>query len=63
MLKPGNSPAPATRIQKDNMHLAVTNIYPAFQKESEPETRQKISARLYQIFRKYDASYVREGGY
>lgn len=63
MLKPGNSPAPDTRIQKDNMHLTVTNIYPAFQKESEQEARQEISARLYQIFRKYDASYVREGGY
>lgn len=37
----------------DKMRLTVTNIYPAFQKKSEQETRQKIGARLYQIFKKY----------
>ena len=35
------------------MRLTVTNIYPAFQKKSELETRQEIGARLYQIFKKY----------
>jgi len=38
-----------TRIQKDKMRLTVTNIYPAFREKTEPE----ISARLYQIFKKY----------
>ena len=37
----------------DKMRLTVTNIYPAFQKQSEQETRQEIGARLYQIFKKY----------
>ncbi len=37
----------------DKMRLTVTNIYPAFQKKSEQETRQEIGARLYQIFKKY----------
>ncbi len=37
----------------DKMRLTVTNIYPAFQKKSEKETRQEIGARLYQIFKKY----------
>ena len=37
----------------DKMRLTVTNIYPAFQKKSEQETRQEIGARLYQIFEKY----------
>ena len=53
MLKTDNSPAPATQIRKDKMRLTVTNIYPAFQKKSEQETRQEIGARLYQIFKKY----------
>lgn len=37
----------------DKMRLTVTNIYPAFQKKSEQETRQEIATRLYQIFKKY----------
>ncbi len=37
----------------DKMRLTVTNIYPAFQKKSEQETRQEIGERLYQIFKKY----------
>ncbi len=37
----------------DKMRLTVTNIYPAFQKKSEKETRQEIGARLYQIFKNY----------
>ncbi len=37
----------------DKMRLAVTNIYPAFQKKSEQETRQEIETLLYQIFKKY----------
>ena len=37
----------------DKMRLTVTNIYPAFQKKSEQETRQEIGARLYQIFKNY----------
>ena len=37
----------------DKMRLTVTNVYPAFQKKSEQETRQEIGARLYQIFKKY----------
>jgi hypothetical protein len=37
----------------DKMRLTVTNIYPAFQKKSEQETRKEIGARLYQIFKKY----------
>lgn len=53
MLKTDNSPAPDTQIRKDKMRLTVTNIYPAFQKKSEQETRQEIAARLYQIFKKY----------
>ncbi|MDE7333316.1 MAG: hypothetical protein K2O16_13995 [Lachnospiraceae bacterium] len=52
------SPTPDTQIQMeslsiDKMRLTVTNIYPAFQKKSEQETRQEIAARLYQIFKKY----------
>lgn len=58
MLKTDNSPTPDNQIQMENlsidkMRLTVTNIYPAFQKKSEQETRQEIGARLYQIFKKY----------
>ena len=64
MPKTDNSPTPDTRIRMENlfnegslsidkMRLTVTNIYPAFQKKSEQETRQEIGARLYQIFKKY----------
>ncbi|GFI65903.1 hypothetical protein IMSAG185_01509 [Lachnospiraceae bacterium] len=58
MPKTDNSPTPDTQIQMeslsiDKMRLTVTNIYPAFQKKSEQETRQEIGARLYQIFKKY----------
>ena len=53
MSKTNNSPTPDTQIRKDKMRLTVTNIYPAFQKKSEQETRQEIGARLYQIFEKY----------
>ncbi len=58
MLKTDNSPTPDTQIQMeslsiDKMRLTIINIYPAFQKKSEQETRQEIGARLYQIFKKY----------
>ncbi len=58
MSKTNNSPTPDTQIRMENlsidkMRLTVTNIYPAFQKKSEQETRQEIGARLYQIFKKY----------
>lgn len=58
MLKTDNSPIPDTQIRMeslsiDKMRLTVTNIYPAFQKKSEQETRQEIGERLYQIFKKY----------
>ena len=58
MPKTNNSPTPDTQMRMeslsiDKMRLTVTNIYPAFQKKSEQETRQKIGARLYQIFKKY----------
>ncbi|MBD5520610.1 MAG: hypothetical protein HDR03_05195 [Lachnospiraceae bacterium] len=53
MQKADISPTPDTQICKDKMRLTVTNIYPAFQKKSEQETRQEIAARLYQIFKKY----------
>ncbi len=58
MSKTNNSPTPDTPIRMeslsiDKMKLTVTNIYPAFQKKSEQETRQEIGARLYQIFKKY----------
>ena len=58
MSKTDNSPTPDTQIHMENlsidkMRLTVTNIYPAFQKKSEQETRQEIGARLYQIFKKY----------
>ena len=58
MSRTNNSPTPDTQIRMeslsiDKMRLTVTNIYPAFQKKSEQETRQKIGARLYQIFKKY----------
>ena len=53
MSKTNNSPTPDTQIHKDKMRLTVTNIYPAFHKKSEQETRQEIGARLYQIFKKY----------
>lgn len=64
MPKTDNSPTPDTQIQMENlsmeeslsidkMRLTVTNIYSAFQKKSEQETRQEIGARLYQIFQKY----------
>lgn len=58
MPKTNNSPTPDTQIRMENlsidkMRLTVTNIYPAFQKKSEQETRQEIGARLYQIFKKY----------
>ncbi len=58
MSKMNNSPTPDTQIRMENlsidkMRLTVTNIYPAFQKKSEQETRQEIGARLYQIFKKY----------
>ncbi len=48
-----NSPTPDTLIRIDKMRLTVTNLYPASQKKSEQEARQEISARLYQIFKKY----------
>lgn len=53
MPKADNSPISDTRIRKDKMMLTVTNIYPVFQKISEQEARQKITARLYQIFKNY----------
>ena len=58
MPKTNNSPTPDAQIRMeslsiDKMRLTVTNIYPAFQKKSEQETRQEIGARLYQIFKKY----------
>lgn len=58
MPRTNNSPTPDTQIRMeslsiDKMRLTVTNIYPAFQKKSEQETRQEIGARLYQIFKKY----------
>ncbi len=58
MPKNNNSPTPDTQMRMeslsiDKMRLTVTNIYPAFQKKSEQETRQEIGARLYQIFKKY----------
>ncbi len=58
MPKANNSPTPDTQMRMeslsiDKMRLTVTNIYPAFQKKSEQETRQEIGARLYQIFKKY----------
>ncbi|GFI01319.1 hypothetical protein AALA79_12195 [Lachnospiraceae bacterium 64-25] len=58
MPKTNNSPTPDTQMRMeslsiDKMRLTVTNIYPAFQKKSEQETRQEIGARLYQIFKKY----------
>ncbi len=53
MPKTDDSPASNTQICKDKMKLAVTNIYPAFQKKTEQETRQEIGARLYQIFKNY----------
>lgn len=53
MPRTDNSPTPDTQIRKDKMRLTVTNIYPAFQKKSEKETRQEIATRLYQIFKKY----------
>ncbi len=64
MAKADISPTPDTRMRKeslslkeslsiDKMRLTVTNIYPAFQKKSEQETRQEIETRLYQIFKNY----------
>lgn len=53
MPKTDSSPTPDTLIHRDNMRLTVTSISPAFQKKSEAETRQEISAKLYQIFKKY----------
>lgn len=53
MRKTDNAPTPDNQIRKDKMRLTVTNIYPAFQKKSEQETRQEIATRLYQIFEKY----------
>ncbi len=58
MPRTNNSPTPDTQIRMeslsiDKMRLTVTNIYPAFQKKSEQETRQEIGAKLYQIFKKY----------
>ncbi len=53
MLKTDNAPTPDAQIHKDKMKLTVTNIYPAFQKKTEQETRQEIATRLYQIFKKY----------
>ena len=58
MPKADNSPTFDTQIQMeslsiDKMRLTITNIYPAFQKKSEQETRLEIGARLYQIFKKY----------
>ncbi len=64
MSRTDNSPTPETQIRMeslfmekslsiDKMRLTVTNIYPAFQKKSEQETRQEIEARLYRIFNKY----------
>ncbi len=53
MLKTDNAPTPDAQIHKDKMKLTVTNIYPAFQKKSEQETRLEIATRLYQIFKKY----------
>ena len=64
MLQTDSAPTPDTRIRMecfsmegslsiDKMRLTVTEIYPAFQKKSEQETRQEIGVRLYQIFKKY----------
>lgn len=63
MLQTNKALTPDTRICKDKMRLTVRNIYPGFQKESEQAARQEIEVRLYQIFKKYDASYILEGGF
>lgn len=52
MIKTGNPITPDILIQKDKMRLAVTNIYPSFQKKTEQEARQEISTKLYQVFNK-----------
>lgn len=49
----GSTISPDTRIHRDNMKLTVTSRCSAFPKKSEQEVRQEISARLYQIFKKY----------
>lgn len=53
MLKTCKSTTTDIQIHKDKMKLAVTNIYPAFQKKTEQEARQETVTRLYQIFKKY----------
>lgn len=41
------------QIQKDNMKLAVTNVFPVYQKNAENQIRRDISEKLYQIYKKY----------
>ncbi len=53
MLKNAATPAPDIRINIDKMSLSVINIFPASGKTTEQEIRQEISARLFQIFKKY----------
>lgn len=54
----GSVSTPGTRIRTDNMDLTVTDIHPDFEKQSEREARQEISARLYRIFQTYGESYA-----
>lgn len=40
-------------IDKDNMHLTVTNCRPQFLNQAQTEIKREIETQLYRIFQKY----------
>lgn len=42
-----------SEINRQKMHLTVTNRRPQFLRKSQKEVKQEIAVQLYQIFKKY----------
>ena len=40
-------------INKDKMHVTITNLYPQYRKQQKKEIKYKIAGQLYKIFKKY----------
>lgn len=40
-------------INKDKMHVTITNLYPQYRKQLKKEVKYKITGQLYKIFHKY----------
>lgn len=41
------------QVNKDKMHVTITNLYPQYRKQQKKEVKLKIAGQLYTIFHKY----------